>query len=82
MDYILFNFFVHAGVAVPSAVERKELQQFPIVKEVVICYYIIVMYSVKLVASVVVYSLISGALAVLSCMHLYSYESFQNNFTI
>ena len=30
---------MHAGVAVPSAVERKELQQFPVVKEVVICYY-------------------------------------------
>ena len=51
---MVFQFFVHAGVAVPSAVERKELQQFPVVKEVVICYYIIVMYSVKLVASVVV----------------------------
>ena len=73
---------MHAGVAVPSAVERKELQQFPVVKEVVICYYIIVMYSVKLVASVVVDSPISGALAVLSSMHLSSYESFQNNFTI
>ena len=29
-----FQFFVHAGVTVPSAVERKELQQFPVVKEV------------------------------------------------
>ena len=26
-----------AGVAVPSAVERKELQQFPVVREV--CFY-------------------------------------------
>ena len=32
--YMVFRFFVHAGVAVPSAVERKELQQFPVVKEV------------------------------------------------
>ena len=32
--YIVFQFFVHPGVAVPSAVERKELLQFPVVKEV------------------------------------------------
>ena len=29
-----FQFLVHAGMAVPSAVERKELQQFPAMKEV------------------------------------------------
>ena len=34
--YMVFQFFVDAGVAVPSAVERKELQQFPVVKEVLL----------------------------------------------
>ena len=41
----------YTGVAVPSAVERKELQEFPVVKEVYLCNATICVLASSLLVS-------------------------------